>query len=118
MPDSISGLYVVDADGSPCVCHARHHASRAIPSHLGYTVAPYPTAREYPMSVYDIDIKGLDGGPALLDGLKGKAALFVNVASKCGLNPQYTPLEAFHEKLGDPGFSVVGFPCNQFRAQE
>ena len=48
------------------------------------------------MSVYDIDIKGLDGGPALLEGLKGKAALFVNVASKCGLTPQYTALEALH----------------------
>ena len=70
------------------------------------------------MSVYDIDIKGLDGGPGLLDGLKGKAALFVNVASKCGLTPQYTALEALHEKLGDRGFSVVGFPCNQFGGQE
>ena len=70
------------------------------------------------MSVYDIDINALDGGPDLLSGLKGKAALFVNVASKCGLTPQYTALEALHEKLGDRGFSVVGFPCNQFGGQE
>ena len=70
------------------------------------------------MGVYDIDINALDGGPDLLSGLKGKAALFVNVASKCGLTPQYTALEALHEKLGDRGFSVVGFPCNQFGGQE
>src|SRR5688572_4929910 len=70
------------------------------------------------MSVYDIDIKGLDGGPALLEGLKGKAALVVNVASKCGLTPQYTALEALQKKYGDRGFSVVGFPCNQFGGQE
>ena len=70
------------------------------------------------MSVYDIDIKKLDGGPGLLSDLKGKAALFVNVASKCGLTPQYTALEALHEQLGDRGFSVVGFPCNQFGGQE
>ena len=51
------------------------------------------------MSVYDIDIKGLDGGPDLLSGLKGKAALFVNVASKCGLTPQYTALESLEAYL-------------------
>ena len=70
------------------------------------------------MSVYDIDINALDGEPDLLEGLKGKAALFVNVASKCGLTPQYTALESLHEKLSDRGFSVVGFPCNQFGGQE
>ena len=70
------------------------------------------------MSVYDIDINALDGGADVLSGLKGKAALFVNVASKCGLTPQYAALEALHEKLGDRGFSVVGFPCNQFGGQE
>jgi glutathione peroxidase len=70
------------------------------------------------MSVYDIDINALDGGANVLSGLKGKAALFVNVASKCGLTPQYAALEALHEKLGDRGFSVVGFPCNQFGGQE
>src|SRR5438105_9454264 len=91
----------------PC----RHHASSV------YSCAR-STCEENPMSVYDIDINALDGGPDLLAGLKGKAALFVNVASKCGLTPQYTALEALHEKLGDRGFSVVGFPCNQFGGQE
>ena len=70
------------------------------------------------MSVYDIDIKSLDGGPALLEGLKGKAALFVNVASKCGLTPQYTGLENLQKAYGDKGFTVLGFPCNQFGGQD
>ncbi len=48
----------------------------------------------------------------------GKAALVVNVASKCGLTPQYTKLEALHEELAGRGFTVVGFPCNQFGGQE
>jgi glutathione peroxidase len=70
------------------------------------------------MGVYDIDIEGLDGSADLLGSLKGKAALLVNVASKCGLTPQYTALEALHEELNGAGFSVVGFPCNQFGGQE
>jgi glutathione peroxidase len=48
----------------------------------------------------------------------GRTALVVNVASKCGLTPQYAKLEALHEALGDRGFTVVGFPCNQFHGQE
>ena len=70
------------------------------------------------MSVYDIDIATIDGQPGLLTGLDGKAALFVNVASKCGLTPQYTGLQALQDELADRGFSVVGFPCNQFGGQE
>ena len=70
------------------------------------------------MGVYDIGIDGIDGSGDLLGSLKGKAALFVNVASKCGLTPQYTDLEKLHEELAPRGFSVVGFPCNQFAGQE
>jgi glutathione peroxidase len=70
------------------------------------------------MSVTDLDIAGLDGSAGLMSSVKGKAALFVNVASKCGLTPQYTALQALHDRLGDRGFSVVGFPCNQFGGQE
>jgi glutathione peroxidase len=70
------------------------------------------------MAIYDVSIDGLDGSADLLGGIRGKAALFVNVASKCGLTPQYTALEALHEELQDEGFSVVGFPCNQFGGQE
>jgi glutathione peroxidase len=70
------------------------------------------------MSIFDLDIDNLDGTPGALSPVKGKAALFVNVASKCGLTPQYTALEALLEKLAPQGFSVVGFPCNQFGGQE
>jgi glutathione peroxidase len=72
-----------------------------------------------PMSVYDTDIAGLDGGPTpSLSEQKGKLTLMVNVASKCGLTPQYTGLEELHERYADRGFAVLGFPCNQFGEQE
>jgi glutathione peroxidase len=70
------------------------------------------------MSVYDVDIAALDGSPSLLEAQKGKAALFVNVASKCGLTPQYTALEQLQKDYESRGFTVVGFPCNQFLGQE
>ena len=66
------------------------------------------------MAIYDIDMNTLEGEPATLAQHKGKALLLVNVASKCGLTPQYTGLEALHEQYGPRGFSVLGFPCNQF----
>ena len=69
-------------------------------------------------SIYDIPIKTLDGQPSSLAEHKGKVLLLVNVASKCGLTPQYTGLEALHEKYKDRGFSVIGVPCNQFGGQE
>jgi glutathione peroxidase len=70
------------------------------------------------MAIYDIPINTLRGDAASLAEHKGKALLIVNVASKCGLTPQYTGLEELHEKYGDRGFAVLGFPCNQFGAQE
>ena len=70
------------------------------------------------MNVYDHDVKALDGGPADLHDYEGKAALVVNVASKCGLTPQYAGLEKLHEQYADRGFTVLGFPCNQFGGQE
>lgn len=69
-------------------------------------------------SLSDIPLKTLDGKDASLGDLKGKAVLVVNVASKCGLTPQYEGLEKLHEQYADRGFSVVGFPCNQFKGQE
>ena len=69
-------------------------------------------------SVHDIPLKTLDGQDTSLGQLKGKAVLVVNVASKCGLTPQYEGLEKLHEQYADRGFSVVGFPCNQFGGQE
>ncbi len=67
---------------------------------------------------WDFRLPGIDGGSDLLGGLKGKVVLAVNVASRCGLTPQYADLEALHEELADEGFAVVGFPCNQFGGQE
>lgn len=67
---------------------------------------------------FDFDVNSIDGAADLLGGLKGKVVLAVNVASKCGLTPQYSVLEDLHRELADENFTVVGFPCNQFGAQE
>ena len=70
------------------------------------------------MALYDIPIHTLQGDDATLGDYKGKALLVVNVASKCGLTPQYEGLERLQKTYGDRGFSVIGFPCNQFLGQE
>ncbi|MHB1855344.1 MAG: glutathione peroxidase, partial [Acidimicrobiales bacterium] len=70
------------------------------------------------MSVYEKQIGALGGGQFDLGQFKGKATLVVNVASKCGLTPQYAELEKLHERFADRGFSVIGVPCNQFGGQE
>ena len=71
------------------------------------------TAELYNFSVLDIDHKTRQ-----LDEFKGKVLLIVNVASKCGLTPQYEGLEAMYRKYRDKGFEILGFPCNQFLSQE
>ena len=68
------------------------------------------------MSLYDIPLTTLSGDDARLP--EGKALLLVNVASKCGLTPQYTALEELQKTYASRGFSVLGFPCNQFLGQE
>jgi glutathione peroxidase len=71
------------------------------------------------MSILQAEIARLDGTPATLGEVTGgKPALLVNVASRCGLTPQYTALEQLHEQYADRGFTVVGVPCNQFGQQE
>ena len=70
------------------------------------------------MSLYEHPVNALNGTPANLADYKGKAALVVNVASKCGLTPQYEALEALYEKYQDKGFVIVGFPANNFGGQE
>ena len=70
------------------------------------------------MSIYDHPINRLDGSPLDLHDYEDKAVLIVNVASKCGLTPQYEGLEKLHEQYADQGFSVLGVPCNQFGGQE
>ena len=67
----------------------------------------------------DLPVTTLHGEPTTLGAIAGNnAALVVNVASRCGLTPQYSKLEALHEELRDAGFTVIGFPCNQFGGQE
>ena len=70
------------------------------------------------MSLYDFEAQTLEGRPARLADHRGQVLLIVNVASHCGFTPQYEGLEALHRKFKDRGFSVLGFPCNQFGAQE
>ncbi|WP_433226405.1 glutathione peroxidase [Actinomadura formosensis] len=70
------------------------------------------------MSVFDVEIGDLRGGSADLGQYRGKAVLIVNVASKCGLTPQYSGLERLQERYAGRSFTVLGVPCNQFMGQE
>ena len=66
----------------------------------------------------DFEARGLDGKPVKLSRYAGKVVLAVNTASRCGFTPQYAGLQALHERYRDQGLVVLGFPCNQFGAQE
>jgi len=70
------------------------------------------------MSLYDLSLKSLDGQAMPLSAFRGKVVLAVNVASECGFTRQYEGLQKLHAAFGDRGFSVIGFPCNQFGGQE
>ncbi len=70
------------------------------------------------MSIYEPALHTLDGEPASIGDFRGKSLLVVNVASKCGLTPQYEGLERLQKTYRDKGFTVLGFPCNQFGGQE
>lgn len=70
------------------------------------------------MSVYSFKVEDSKGNLVDLSHYKGKTLLVVNVASKCGFTKQYVPLEALYEKYKDKGLVILGFPCNQFAAQE
>ena len=72
----------------------------------------------FAMSIYATSIATLDGKPNALSAAEGKITLVVNVASKCGLTPQYEGLENLQKQYASRGFTVVGVPCNQFRGQE
>jgi len=69
-------------------------------------------------SIYDFTLNSIDGKPMPLANFKGKVILVVNVASRCGFTPQYSALESIYEKYKDQGFVILGFPANNFGAQE
>ena len=69
-------------------------------------------------SIYDFSVKKINGTPATIGDYKGKVLMIVNVASKCGLTPQYDALEKAYEKFHEKGFEILGFPANEFGAQE
>src|SRR6188768_4047010 len=71
--------------------------------------------KERPMTnIYDIPLKRIDGTPVTLEAFKGKVLLVVNVASKCGLTPQYESLEALYREKSGEGLEILGFPANNF----
>lgn len=69
-------------------------------------------------NLHDFTVTNIEGNPCDLSQLKGKKVLIVNVASKCGLTPQYRQLQELYEKYKDENFIILGFPCNNFREQE
>ena len=70
------------------------------------------------MSLHSFSVRTIDGRDATLAEFSGRTLLIVNVASQCGLTPQYSGLQSLHARLAGRGFAVLGFPCNQFGAQE
>ena len=86
---------------------------------LSLLLASMPAWADSPTrSLNDMDLTSLDGSALAKDVLDGKVTLFVNVASRCGLTPQYEGLQALYESRKDDGLVIVGVPCNQFGAQE
>ena len=77
-----------------------------------------PVKKDTAMNIYDNHFNDLHGTPVDKNTFDGKVTLVVNLASKCGLTPQYKDLQALHERYASQGFSVVGFPCNDFGGQE
>jgi glutathione peroxidase len=69
-------------------------------------------------SIHDLELPALTGAPVPLSTFRGRLVLAVNVASRCGLTPQYAGLQSLHERYEDRGLAVLGFPCNQFMGQE
>jgi glutathione peroxidase len=111
-PGRFYGGYASEVDD-----HAR--GGRDTTGPLGAIIEATSLEPPPPMKTFfDFNLTGIDGAQDFLRPLRGRVVLAVNVASRCGLTPQYTDLEGLHEELAGEGFAVVGFPCNQFGAQE
>ena len=104
----------------PDAAAGKQTASAAAPTPADAKTAPATPAAETPaaMNVYSLQLTSLDGKPVDMKQYAGKVTLVVNVASQCGYTPQYKGLQALHAELKDKGFAVLGFPCNDFGAQE
>lgn len=88
----------------------------AADSHARWPAVAY--AARMTTALYDIPVHRIDGTPTTLRAYDGKVLLIVNVASQCGLTPQYTGLESLYERFAERGFEILGFPANEFGAQE
>jgi glutathione peroxidase len=86
--------------------------------HFGMIMNPSPTAAPEERSMYDFTLKNIDGQEVKLDTYRGKVTMLVNTASKCGLTPQYEGLQTIYDRYKDKGFTVLGFPANNFMGQE
>ena len=85
---------------------------------FGFIFNPSPTEPPKERSMYEFTMKDIDGSDVKLDAYKGKVAMIVNVASKCGLTSQYEGLQSLYDKYKDKGFVILGFPANNFLGQE
>jgi glutathione peroxidase len=91
---------------------------RLRPSLLGFVILLAGATLSAASGIYDFTLPSIDGQPLPLSNFKGKVVLVVNVASRCGFTPQYTALESIYEEYKDQGFVILGFPANNFGAQE
>jgi glutathione peroxidase len=116
-PENVAPTPTVTSD--PPAVKQGPTAAKADPANLPPPgTAPAPTTVDKELAMWNVPIKTLQGKDTKLSDYRGKALLIVNVASKCGLTPQYTTLEALQMKYEAKGFTVIGFPCNQFGGQE
>lgn len=115
---SILLLALAACDSAPAPAPAPAPVDKVQETAATPAAKPTNTPAETKMNVYSLTMPSLEGKPEDLAQYRGKVTLVVNVASQCGYTPQYTGLQKLHAELKDQGFAVLGFPCNDFGAQE